>query len=142
MGCAIAESIVHRFCDLVYIKAVGHRIENTAVRAIQVIHLLVDALFHHPALIHYNDRVGVDDLRYAVGNNNDGAVFFYSINAVFYLFGGNGVQTGCGFIQKNNSRVFEKEARNGNPLLLITKRSNPSFRSLLAVSNSFIWSTV
>ncbi len=110
------------FGDLVNVQAVSHGREDPVVGSLPVEKLLVNTAFHGPALFQHHNVGGINDLGDAMGNDNDRPVGFYGIQAFFDLLRGDGVEAGGGLIQKYDRRVFKKQPRYGDPLLLSARK--------------------
>ena len=76
------------------------------------------AVLDDATFLQHVDYIRVDDLRDAVRNDHHGAVFFNRVQTVLDLLGGDGVEAGGRFVQEDDRRVFRKEPRDGDALLL------------------------
>jgi hypothetical protein len=76
------------------------------------------AVFDGATFLQHVDDVRVNYLRDAVRDYHHGAFFFNRVQAVLNLLGGDGVKAGGRFVQEDDRRVFQKEPRDGDALLL------------------------
>ena len=71
--------VLKRARDFVDVEAFGHGIEDFFVGAALVVQIIVLAMLGHCTVFQYIGVVGVDDLRQAVRNHDDGTTLFDGI---------------------------------------------------------------
>ena len=130
--------VINRPSNLLNIETPCRSINDFLVDAAFLVDLVRIARFFHMTGLESVNHLTVDDLRDAVRDDDDGTVFLDSVEAVLDLLGSDGIETGGRLIQKDDGRVLEEHARDGNALLLTTERSEALFSNCLG--SSMIWS--
>ena len=110
--------IINRPCNLLDVQAAGRGVNDVFVDAAFFIYSIGIARLLHMTRLEGIDHLAVDDLRDAVRDDDDGAVFFDGVEAVLDLLGGNGIEAGCGLIQEDDGRVLQEHTGDGDTLLL------------------------
>ena len=121
----------YRLRNLLDIQAPRRGVDDVLVDAAFAVDFVGVAAFLHATVLEGVDVVGVNDLRDAVGDDDDRAVLLDSVAAVLDLLGGDGVQAGGGLIQEDDGRVLEEHAGDGHALLLPAGKVGGTVRELL-----------
>jgi len=85
------------------------------------------ALLHDGAIVHYADAVGFADGGQAVGDDDGGSALHEGIEGFLNLFFGFGIEAGGGFIEEEDSGVFEDGPGDGYALALATGEFDAAF---------------
>ena len=123
--------VLDRLCNLLNVQTPGGGVDDILVDAALFVDFVGVAALLHTAILERVDVVGVDNLRDAVRDDDDGAVFLDSVDAVLDLLGGDGVETGRRLVQEDDGRVLEEHTGDGHALLLPAGEVGSVVRELL-----------
>lgn len=83
--------------------------------------------FYQSAFVHDKYSIGVLDSGQTMGDNNNRSFLYQCIDSFMDLFLRFGIQSGSGFIQYEDRRVFQQGPGDSQPLALPTGELSPLF---------------
>lgn len=124
--------------NLFDIQAPRRSVDNLFVDAAFLVDFVGVATLLHATVFERVNVVGIDDLRDAVRDDDDGAVLLDSVDAVLDLLGGNGIETGRGLVKEDDGGFLR------NIRAMATRCCRPPERSVALCANclgrSITWS--
>ena len=120
MRCILHHTSPNRFSNLLNVQTPRRSVDDVFVDAALLVDFVGVAVLLHAAVLERVDVVGVNDLRDAVGDDDDGAILLDGVDAVLDLLGGDGIEAGGGLIEEDDGRILDEHAGNGDALLLTT----------------------
>ena len=113
---------INRAGNLFNVQAAGRSVDDVFVDTTFLIHFVGVARLLDAAIFQGINDVGINDLRDAVRNDDEGAVFLDGVDAVLDLLRRDGIQR-CGWlVQEDDRRILEEHAGNGDALLLTARK--------------------
>ena len=107
-----------RVGEFVDIEASSRCVDDVLVHPTLLVEFVGVARLLHPTVAQGIDGVAVDDLRYVVTDDDDGAVALDGVDAGFDLFCCHGIETGCRLVEEDDGGILEEHAGYGYALLL------------------------
>jgi hypothetical protein len=103
-----------------------------------VLHQLVEAAaFHDATLLEDEDAAGIADGGQPMRDDEGGTPLHHLVERRVHLHLGHGIERACGFVKNEDRRIFQKRARDREPLTL-SARQIPAALSDYGIKAAFV----